>query len=32
MVKNLILVNFFALKVSGYDVIRWIFGTKTKEN
>jgi hypothetical protein len=23
--KNLILINFFTLKVSGYDVIRWIF-------
>ena len=28
--KNLILVNFFTVKVSGYDVIRWIFGTKNK--
>jgi hypothetical protein len=28
--KNLILINFFTVKVSGYDVIRWIFGTKNK--
>jgi hypothetical protein len=30
IVKNLILINFFTVKVSGYDVIRWIFGTKNK--
>ena len=28
--KSLILINFFTVKVSGYDVIRWIFGTKNK--
>ena len=30
IVKNLVLVNFFTVKVSGYDVIRCIFGTKNK--
>jgi hypothetical protein len=30
IVKNLVLINFFTVKVSGYDVIKWIFGTKNK--
>jgi hypothetical protein len=32
IVEKLILINFFTVQVSGYDVIviRWIFGTKNK--
>jgi hypothetical protein len=28
--KLILLINFFTVKVSRYDVIRWIFGTKNK--
>jgi hypothetical protein len=30
IVKKLILINFFTVKISSYDVNRWIFGTKNK--